>query len=152
MLLTELGLQGHNRTPWAWGWQSVNPYNPAPEPRPKAVPAEQLARAAGMARGAGLVNRKDVDEAVRLALQAATTHSPPTPPPPPASKRSDGSDSFKTHRSMGCGPSRRIICPHWHESISYSNTSHKKKCPNKTSRILLKLELVITYLEYKCNM
>ena len=81
MLLTELGLQGHNRTPWARGWQSVNPYNPAPEPRPKAVPAEQLARAAGVARAAGLVNRKDVEEAVRLALQAATTHSPPTPPP-----------------------------------------------------------------------
>jgi len=67
-LLTKMGLQVHNRTPWAWGWQDTNP-PPAPKPGPNAVPAEQIARKAG------LVSRTDMEEAVRMALPAPTVAS-----------------------------------------------------------------------------
>ena len=183
-ILTALGLQGHNHNPWAWGWQDLNP-PPAPKPGPKALPAEQIAKEAGLVRR---VSRKDLEEAVRLALPAPTAHSPPTPPSLPPSKRSSrgaaaapvpppptsvqvgsetvlfqikygqndpvlktsdkkqkipiphdlkcpnctfqakNSDSFKTHRSQGCGPSKKIPCPACGELITYSNTTHRKKC------------------------
>ena len=38
--------------------------------------------------------------------------------------------SIKNHISLGCGPSKRMICDTCGNSIAVSNTSHRKKCPN----------------------